>query len=334
MGSLSIIGLTLMLLLGLDFGGVIFPWSSPKVICLIVFGALMSLVFIYCEKKIAEYPLMPTRIFKHKSNVAVFLVDFFHGFVSIGGEYYMPLFLQSARGLSPLHSGVLLLPLLLSTALIGVVFGFLTEHTGRYRPFIWFGTVAMTLGNGLYILFKPTTSLSKIIGYQIVAGLGAGGLFQPPMIAMIALTDKNDVATAIAAFIFVRCIGSSMSLAVAGSIFQNTLQKQSFKLRAMGLPRNITDALAGNAAAANVEMIRTIADPFQKSTVKNAFAIGTRNIWILYTCVGAVSVLASLFISKSELSKHHEEVITGLNRRNKDKDNFELNDRTDASCDI
>jgi MFS family permease len=40
-GTLSILAVTLLLLLGLDFGGAIFPWGSSKVICMIVFGTLM-----------------------------------------------------------------------------------------------------------------------------------------------------------------------------------------------------------------------------------------------------------------------------------------------------
>lgn len=82
-GSFSILGLTVMVLLGLDFGGATFPWSSPKVICLIVFGCLMSLFFIYSEKRLAKYPLMPLGIFKNRSNMACFIVAFTHGFVSI-----------------------------------------------------------------------------------------------------------------------------------------------------------------------------------------------------------------------------------------------------------
>lgn len=66
-GTLSILGVTLMLLLGLEFGGQTFPWASPRVICLIVFGSLMSLVFIFSEKKLAKYPLMPLSIFGNRS---------------------------------------------------------------------------------------------------------------------------------------------------------------------------------------------------------------------------------------------------------------------------
>lgn len=81
-GSVSFLGLTLMVLLGLNFGGVTFPWKSPQVICLVIFGALCSLLFIYSEKRLAKYPLMPLYIFTRVSNTATLLVTFAHGFVS------------------------------------------------------------------------------------------------------------------------------------------------------------------------------------------------------------------------------------------------------------
>ena len=74
--SLSILGLTLMLLLGLDFGGAIFAWNSAQVICLIVFGALCSLLFVYSEKRLAKYPLMPLGLFTCGSNIAALAVAF------------------------------------------------------------------------------------------------------------------------------------------------------------------------------------------------------------------------------------------------------------------
>lgn len=86
-GSLSVLGLTLMLLLGLDFGGETFAWKSPQVICLIVFGSLCSLLFIYSEKKLAKYPLMPMDIFSRFSNIATLLVAFAHGFVSMSASF-------------------------------------------------------------------------------------------------------------------------------------------------------------------------------------------------------------------------------------------------------
>lgn len=70
-----------MLLLGLDFGGAIFPWDSAKVIALLVVGGLMIFAFIYSEARVSKYPLIPMELFKKRTNVAAFLVTFFHGFV-------------------------------------------------------------------------------------------------------------------------------------------------------------------------------------------------------------------------------------------------------------
>ena len=81
-GSLTMLGMTLMILLGLNFGGEVFAWNSVKFICLIVFGGLMAVLFIFSERKLARYPLMPPAIFEHRSNIFALLVTFFHGIVS------------------------------------------------------------------------------------------------------------------------------------------------------------------------------------------------------------------------------------------------------------
>lgn len=85
-GTITIIRLALMLLLDLDFGGQSFPWSSPTVIYLIIFGAFMS-VFIYSEARLAKYPLMPLSLFGYRSSVAGLLVCAVHGWVSVATIY-------------------------------------------------------------------------------------------------------------------------------------------------------------------------------------------------------------------------------------------------------
>jgi hypothetical protein len=86
-GCLSILAVTLMLLLGLDFGGKSFPWSSPKVICLLVFGGVAIGLFFFSEKKLAKYPLMPLLLFRNRTNVAALVVTFVHGIVSYWSDH-------------------------------------------------------------------------------------------------------------------------------------------------------------------------------------------------------------------------------------------------------
>lgn len=199
LGIFTFLGFTLMLLLGLDFGGNLFPWDSAKVIALLVVGGVMIFAFIYSEAKVARYPLIPLGLFKNWSNLAALSVTFFHGFVSIrplkndgseadihsqvfiAAEYYMPLFLQSVLEASPIRSGVLLLPFILTGAVAGVICGFIIHRTGRFIEIMWVGTAFLCLGFGLFIRFTPETSTAEVVGFQVIGGIGSGVLFEAPL---------------------------------------------------------------------------------------------------------------------------------------------------------
>ncbi|KAI4168461.1 MAG: hypothetical protein LQ346_009047 [Caloplaca aetnensis] len=311
-GSISIIGLTVMLLLGLNFGGTTFPWDSPKVVCLIVFGCLMSVFFVLSEKRLAQYPLMPLKLLQERSNVMSLLVDFVHGFVFIAGEYYLPLYFQAVEEASPIRSGVLILPFILSETAMGVMIGVLIHKTGRYLELMWIGMILMTIGFGMFIHLDATSPLSQIVGFQIVAGLGSGMLFEPPLIAIQAHVSQQDVATATATHGFILALATSISVVVGGVIFQNGMLHSGPALRSAGLNMDVVQDFAGDDAAANVMAISTISDTAQKLVVKEAFASSLRNMWILYTCVSFLGVVASAFVKRRVLSKEHVETRTGL----------------------
>ncbi|KAF8846808.1 putative MFS transporter [Acephala macrosclerotiorum] len=318
-GTVSILALTVMVLLGLDFGGNTFAWSSPKVICLIIFGALCSVLFFYSEKKLAKYPLMPLALFTERSNVAILLVVFFHGVSTIGSEYYLPLYFQSAKEASALKSGVLLVPQFVTTSLTSVVSGFIIHQTGRYRELVWLGPVLLTLGNGLYICFNSTTSIGEIAGFELIAGAGSGLQYMPPMVALQALCAQEDVGTATSSLTFARSMGLAISVVLGGVVFQNSMDNQASNLRAAGIPANITELLSGKNAAANAMITHALTDPIQSRVVKGAFSVSLRNLWIMYTCFSFCGIIASLFVTRAVLSKEHSETITGLKEKKGDK---------------
>ncbi len=86
-GSLTIVGGTLMFLFGLQYGGAVFPWDSATVICLLVFGVVTWGIFGFWEWKFAKYPIMPMGLFASRTRLATLGVVFFHGFVFISGSY-------------------------------------------------------------------------------------------------------------------------------------------------------------------------------------------------------------------------------------------------------
>ena len=315
LGTLSILGVTLMLLLGLDFGGATFPWDSPTVICLIVFGIVMIGVFFFSENHLAKYPLMPLGLFKSWSTGAAFAVCFMHGMCFIASEYYLPLYFQSVKQAKPLRSGVLILPYVVGEASMGVLVGILMHQTGRYREIIWVGMALLTLGTGLFIHFGISTSIGEIVGFELIGGLGSGFLFEAPMIAVQVMATQADTATATASIGFIRNLASSMSIVLGGVVFQNGMDNRVAELERAGLNSTIIDAFSGGKAAANVELIKTIQDPRQRMVVQEVFAASLRNLWIMYTGIAGVGLIASLFVVHNRLSTEHTETRTGIREK-------------------
>lgn len=320
-GTFSILGVVLMLLLGLDFGGVIFPWSSPKVICLIIFGTAMIGFFLFSEKRLAKYPLVPLSIFGDWTNNAVFAVAFCHGMSFIAAEYYIPLYLQSVKGVSPLRSGVLILPLDISESIMGIIAGLLMHRFGRFREIIWIGMAFLTLGTGLYINLNRRSSVAEIAAFEILEGIGSGFLFEAPIIAIQAVVSQADTATATATIGLVRNIATSMGLVLGGVVFQNSMDARLTSLTSAGLNSTLVSAFSHGKAAANFELIRTINDEGQRRAVEDVFASSLGNIWIMFTCIAAAGLLFSGFITHKHLSEEHTETRTGIEKMTRRAEN-------------
>ncbi|KAI4121909.1 MAG: hypothetical protein LQ338_006094 [Usnochroma carphineum] len=310
LGSITIVGGTIMFLLGLEYGGVSHPWTSATVLCLIIFGLVTVVLFFLNEWKLAVYPVMPLRLFKYRSNIAALAVCFCHGTTFISGAYFLPLYFQAVLGASPILSGVYTLPFVLSLSFVSAAVGVLIKKTGQYLPPIWFGMFFMTLGIGLYIDFKPYPSWPRLILYQIIAGIGVGPNFQAPLIALQTLVKPRDIATATATFGFTRNIATSISVVIGGVIFQNGMSKRKDTLAA-ALPPNIAALLGGGSAGAATEVVQRL-PPAQKRVVDQVYTDSLRTLWIFYTAVAAVGLAASLLISRQTLSKTHEVQKQGL----------------------
>ncbi|KAI1842474.1 hypothetical protein JX266_011369 [Neoarthrinium moseri] len=314
LGIMTFLGCSVMLLLGLDFGGDLFPWNSAKVIALLVVGGVLVFAFVYSEVKIAEHPLIPMHIFTKMTNNAVLLLAFFHGFVFISGEYYMPLFLQSVFEATPLQSGLLLLPFIVMTALSGILCGVIIHRTGSFRELLWVGSICLCVGYGLFVSFTTQASTAQIVGYQLIGGVGSGLLFETPIIAIQSHVKQENVATATATLSFIRNVGITLSVVVGGSLFQSSMNQRVDYLRSAGLSAKLLANFAGDSAMANVLTVRTIENDAWKTAVKEAFCWSMRNMWILYTAVAFLGIVAGLFVKKSDLSTEHTVTVTGLKK--------------------
>jgi preprotein translocase subunit SecG len=283
-GCALIVGGTICFLFGLESGsGGALGWGSPTVICLLVFGVAIMAAFFAYEALWAKNPLFPMRIFTSASIVAAFVTTCLHSFVFISWDYFLPLYFQVILGFSPIISGVSLFALVVPLSITTFLAGMLVRKTGNYVVPIWAGATIMTLGSGLYIALEPQTNWAKVIVFQIIAGVGAGPLFQAPMIAMQSQVDRQDVASASSAMTFMRTLFTSTSIVIGSVLLQRSLGGAS-----------LTGAAAHGGGGTEI-----VAGPVDNGQYMTAL----RTMWAFYTAISGVMLIVTLFIRPVDLRK-------------------------------
>lgn len=96
--------------------------------------------------------------------------------------------------------------------------GLVVHWIGRYRECILFGWTIWAVGLGLFSTLDQSSGLGKQIGYGILTGVGVGNTLQPALIAIQAGVDRRDMAVVTSFRNFVRNLGGTLGLAVAGTI--------------------------------------------------------------------------------------------------------------------
>lgn len=294
-GSMLIIGAALMILLGLDFGNVTFPWSSVTVICLIVFGVVTLGIFIINEWKIAPNPVIPMRLFSDRSTVAAYVIWSCNFYVLIGISYYLPLYSQSVLGANAILSGVHLIPLIVSCSLAAACVGAFIQKTGIYLPITYIAHGFLVLGTGLFIDIKARESMTKLIIFQVITGIGVGMNLEPPLVAAQAAMTVLDTAVIQSTMTFLRSLATAIAVVLGGVIFQNEMDASSHRL-AQTLGEEVAKQFNGDQAAANVELIKLLPSD-QREQVRDAYFDAFKSVWIMVR----ISVAVLLIIPASNL---------------------------------
>lgn len=214
-GALLLMAATILLLLALNWGGIRFPWVSTPIFTLLA-ASLLCWGLFTARLMMAEEPLIPPSIMKNPVVRNGVLSACFGVGVYIGLSIYLPIYFQSARGLSASESGLALIPLML-----GSVFG--AQITGRFLPRIRHykrlslsGLCIATSGSLLLALFAPHLSLTGILVALALISAGLGSLFPTSMVTVQNAVPMHQLGTATAAANFFRSLGGALVVALFG----------------------------------------------------------------------------------------------------------------------
>ena len=112
-----------MLLLALQWGGKRNPWKSTTIIGLIIGFVIMICLFTVWQWHQQDEASIPPRIMGQRSVYSAAAIVFFGlGSVQIIA-YYIPMWFQVIKGVSPVGSGIRFLPMVLGNFVGSILFG-------------------------------------------------------------------------------------------------------------------------------------------------------------------------------------------------------------------
>ncbi|KIV78873.1 hypothetical protein PV11_06479 [Exophiala sideris] len=287
LGAFFLICSIVCLLLALQWGGTTYAWSNSKVWgCLLGFGLLIS-TFTAIQFWKGDRATLPPRILLRQRTV--FVCAFFSAFLAMGlyaHIYYLPFYFQAVKGTTAEESGIRTIPYLVSITISSIVVGGSITTLGPYVPFTWVGSAVFAVGSGLLHTLKVNSSTGMWIGYQIVAGFGAGACVQIPFIAVQVVLKRKDMPVGNAVAIFFNSLGGAISISIAQNIFSNGLVKEIPKYTTGVNPQTIINAGATH--------IREVTPASQLVGVLTAYNIAVTNAYILSIACASIAFLFSL----------------------------------------
>lgn len=280
------IAATLLILVPLSGGGVTYAWTSAFFISGMVLGTCLAIAFVIWEWKLVSLPIMPLHLFRARFCWALYLQSFLTGLSYFGNFFYLPIYFQSILKYSPLVSGALILPVIITTSIGSIACGQYMARVGSYMHCVLVGFALWTLGNGLTLLFDRDTGLAPLTVILIVEGAGIGLTLQPTLVGMYANSRSEDRAVVTGLRNFLRTIGGAFGLVISGVIISNTLRDN--------LADVVSEHTLAELTSSTYALDKLDLSVEQKQRVLDVYMLGLHYVFVFFlVCTGCCLVLTA-----------------------------------------
>jgi EmrB/QacA subfamily drug resistance transporter len=201
--------LVIVLLATLTYGIIETPAALP-----VAAAALLGLL-VY-ERRRRE-PLIDLRFFRSVPFSSAIAISV-SAFAAFGGFLFLStLYLQQERGLSPVHAGLVTVPVALMTVIASPLSGRIVGRRGPRVPLVISGVCSLA-ACVMLTATGPSTSLAWLVGAYVLFGLGLGFVNAPITNAAVSGMPRAQAGVAAAIATTSRQVGQALGVAVVGAI--------------------------------------------------------------------------------------------------------------------
>jgi hypothetical protein len=202
-GFILFASFAVMFLLALEWGGTKYSWRSATVIGLFCGSGVTLLIFATWEYYFGDKAMIPYSVLTRRIVWCSCLATWFFSGTIFMFSYYLPLYFQSVKGVSPALSGVYMFPSILTQIIGALLSGLLGQllsyslnikrlttlkvtKSGYYLPWAVVSAAIIAISAGLVSTFSVETSTAKWVMYQFIGGFGRGLGMQ-----MVSITQSS-----------------------------------------------------------------------------------------------------------------------------------------------
>jgi EmrB/QacA subfamily drug resistance transporter len=214
-------GLAGLGLLGVVFGivrGEALGWTSTPIVASIAAGLVLLVAFLAWERR-AHAPMLPLRFFRSRAFSATNGASLAMFFGVFGSIFLLSQFFQTTQGVSPLESGLRVLPWTIMPMFVAPVAGILSDRIGA-RPLMATGLAFQAIAIGwLAAVSTPTVAYTALLVPFILAGTGMALVFAPAANSVLGAVRPEEAGQASGATNAIRELGGVLGVAVLASVF-------------------------------------------------------------------------------------------------------------------
>lgn len=139
-----------------------------------------------------------------------------------------------------MHSGIAILPMLLSLVVASILNGIMVSKMGYYVPSMIFAVVACSVAAGILSTFEISTGSPEWIGIQVLYGFGLGAGMQQAGLAAQTVLARKDVPSGVSVTMFAQGFGGTLSISIGQNILNNRLISGLSKIQGFD-PSDVVD---------------------------------------------------------------------------------------------
>lgn len=284
-----------LILSSIGFGGLLYGfssagekgWDNVLVYGTIIIGTLALITFILRQLRMDE-PMLEFRIFKYPMFALSTTISIVISVAMFSAMILMPIYVQTIRGISPMDSGLLMLP-------GAIVMGIMSPITGKLFDKYGARTLAVI---GLIITIVTTYYFSKIglhTAYSTLVVLYTLRMFGMSMVMMPVMTNglnqlpahNNPHGTAMNNTLqqVSGAIGSAVLITVMNNI--TTVKAEELAAKAMN---NMSANAAQSSAQATAEV--------QQQIMNEAMLHGINFTFFISTLITVIALILAFFIKR------------------------------------